>query len=86
MSIQTVSPIEGKTIDQLREESRRELALKLLYVFASILAETILLAIFLIWNNKINFNNGLSLVLAIGSIFSGLIGSAITFYFSSKTN
>lgn len=74
---------EGKTVGQIREESRRKLALMLIWIFAGILCLTIIIAAFLIWHDKLNFDNGMTLILAITSTFSGLIGSAITFYFSA---
>ena len=77
---------EGRTVGEMREESRRALSLKLLYIFAGILITTIIIVAALIWNTKINFDNGMSLILAITSTFSGLLGSAITFYFSSSNN
>jgi hypothetical protein len=75
----------GPTVDQMREDSRRALALKLLYIFAGILTITIIIASTLIWHGKLSFDNGLTLILAITSTFSGLLGSAMTFYFSSKS-
>lgn len=76
----------GKTVGEMREESRRVLAMRLLHIFAVILSGTIIVAALLIWKGKIDFQNSLTLVLAISSTFSGLLGSAITFYFSSETS
>lgn len=77
---------DGKTIGQIREESRRFLALTLVYVFAGILLISIIIAGLLLWFDKINFDNGLTMILAISAPFSGLLGSAITFYFSSTND
>ncbi len=76
----------GPTVDQMREDSRIALALKLLYTFAGILTVTIIIASVLLWYEKLSFDNGITLILAIMSPFSGLLGSAITFYFSSKSD
>lgn len=86
MPEQTDYTSSGPTVPQIREGSRRALALKLLYIFAGILTVTIIIASFLIWHGKLSFDNGLTLILAIASPFSGLLGSAITFYFSSKSD
>lgn len=76
----------GKTIGEIREQSRRVLALRLLYIFAGVLIISIFIAAILIWFGKLNFDNGLTLILASTSTFSGLLGSAITFYFASDSN
>lgn len=83
MAVQETS--EGQ-VSTMREESRRHLALKLLYLFAAILTVAIIVSAVLIWNQKLTFDNAMTLILAITSTFSGLLGSAITFYFSSNSN
>ena len=77
----------GKTIVEIREEARIKLAKILIYAICLLISLVIIVGAILLNNlpeDKFTFENLLSLVLAVSSVFSGLLGSAITFYFSSK--
>ncbi len=76
--------VTSGSVEEIREKSRSTLALKLLYIFSIILTFVILISLVLIWFNKLTFDNGMTLILAISSTFSGLLGSALTFYFSDN--
>lgn len=74
--------IEGK-----KEESRIKLGVMLIWsvvflITISIIAGSILL--YILPFDKFSFKDMLNLILAVGSIFSGLLGCVVTFYFSSK--
>lgn len=78
---------EGKTIDEKREEARAKLAPLLLTIASLIIAGTIFIGAILLWQlppEKFSFKDMLNLILGVSSIFSGLLGATITFYFSSK--
>ncbi len=74
-------------IAKTREKSRIKIAMMLIWslmisIGICLLAGTILLCI--LPADKFSFQDMLTLVSVIGSIFSGLVGCAVTFYFSSK--
>ena len=67
-----------------KEEARRELAVNLLKYASGILTLTIFGTLFLIWSNKLEADRAITLILAVSGIFSGLLGSATAYYFSSN--
>lgn len=75
---------DGQTIEERREEARRQIAMQLINYFIIVLVTTLILIFILIYATKLEFDDALTLILAISSTFSGLLGSAITFYFSSN--
>lgn len=84
-----VRPQTGKTIEEKREEARADLAQKLLGVMAILVGGTVVVGAFLLINlptDQFSSKDLMNLVLGVGSIFSGLLGAAITFYFSSEKN
>lgn len=84
---QTVERVEYKTPEDLREEARVTLANKLLTYLAILIAFTVAVAAFLLYNlpdDRFTSKDMLNLILGVGSIFSGLLGAAITFYFSAN--
>jgi len=66
------------------EQTRRELATLLLKWTGGIISLTLLGCFILIWNGKLEVEKAVTLVLAVSTIFSGLLASAITYYFSTK--
>ncbi|MFH2033763.1 MAG: hypothetical protein ABIJ26_03550 [Candidatus Margulisiibacteriota bacterium] len=71
-------------ITKKREETRSDLAKKLIiFAFGSILACLIIgaLLLWLLPNEDFGFKEMLNLLLAITTFWSGLLGSAMTFYF-----
>ncbi|MEW6607206.1 MAG: hypothetical protein AB1414_07085 [bacterium] len=74
-------------IEVKREESRIKVVIMLIWlsgvlITISIITGSILLYILPV--DKFSFKDMLNLVLVVWSIFSGLLGCAVTFYFSSK--
>lgn len=62
--------------------SRKELAIKLLMTSSAIMGMTIFGCLILIAFSSLEPEKAVTLILAVSSIFSGLLGSAITYYFS----
>lgn len=83
-----ISPddVSNSGISLMREQARAKLALKLLSWTGSCILASIAIGGVLIWllPDKIDFKDLVSLVQAIGTLFSGLLGAAIAFYFSAK--
>lgn len=79
---------QPKTLDisgvDVREKTRRDIAIKLLYIWG--ILETLIIVVggILLWEGKFSAENFLNGILVISSIFSGLLGAAITFYYSAK--
>jgi len=71
------------TQSKLREQdNRRELAIKLLIASSVIIGTAVVLCLILIAFGSLEPEKAVTLILAVSSIFSGLLGSAITYYFS----
>ncbi|MBI2650119.1 hypothetical protein HYX04_02270 [Candidatus Woesearchaeota archaeon] len=64
--------------------TRSELATKLLKYSSIIIGMTLIGILVLIGFKKLEADKAITLILAVSSIFSGLLGSAITYYFSSN--
>lgn len=78
--------VKGK-IQIEREKARKELAKSLLRTMAIIIVIAIItgsVLLYLLPPEKFAFRDMLNLVLAVSSVFSGLLGAAITFYFMTK--
>ena len=73
---------EGIEIKKL--EARRELAVLLLKLTVGIVGFALLGSFILIGRGALEVGEAVTLVLAVSTIFSGLLGSAITYYFASK--
>lgn len=83
---QGLEAVEGE-LKLTREKARKELAKLLLWITAAVIVITILtgsVLLYLLPAETFVFRDMLTLVLAVASIFSGILGSAITFYFMSK--
>lgn len=65
------------------DNARQELATNLLKYTSLTIALALTGSMFLISIDKIKLDQAVTLILAISSIFSGLLGSAITYYFSA---
>lgn len=79
--------IQGKTIQERREEARVRLATMLIKAMAGLILIAIIIGaglLYLLPVEKFSAKDMLNLILAVGSVFSGLLGAAITFYFSAK--
>lgn len=79
--------VAGSTIEARREEARAKIAVMLIRAIVGLIAVAIVVGAILLYllpSEKFVFRDMLNLILAIGSVFSGLLGAAITFYFSSK--
>ncbi|HIH25332.1 hypothetical protein J4476_03675 [Candidatus Woesearchaeota archaeon] len=72
------------TAEQTRERARVRLADNLLLYMFLLLNVTLIGVIFLLYSEKIEVDSAVNIILAISTVFSGLIGSAITYYFSQK--
>lgn len=77
----------SSSVDQKREEARAALANRLLCsavvcILISLLIGSIL--VYLLPEEKIDFRDVVGLVQAIATVFSGLLGAAIAFYFSAN--
>ena len=64
--------------------TRSELAIKLLKYNSIIIGISLVGIFLLIAFKKLEADKAITLILAISSIFSGLLGSTITYYFSSN--
>jgi hypothetical protein len=67
-----------------REKTRGTLAIGLLIAMCVMILLTLIIGAYLVWVDKLMFENMLNLVLGVGSLFSGLMGSAVAFFFSQK--
>ena len=66
------------------DQTRREIAVLLLKYTVWVVTFTLLGCFILIALNKLEADNAITIILAAANIFSALLGSAITYYFSSK--
>ncbi len=64
--------------------ARSELAVRLLKYNSIIITITLVGIFILIAFKRLETDKAITLILAVSSIFSGLLGSAITYYFSSN--
>ena len=74
--------VEGVAV----ESKTKEYAIKLLYIFIAVLIFAISIAALLIWDEKIDFNNGLVLILASISPFPGLFILLIILNFAANVD
>lgn len=65
------------------DKTRSELAIKLLKYTSIIIGITLVGMFILIGFKRLETDKAITLILAVSSVFSGLLGSAITYYFSS---
>jgi len=66
------------------EWARKELAVSLLKYSSLIFTIALLGVMILIWGEKLEPDKAITFILVVSSVFSGLLGSAITYYFASK--
>ncbi len=66
------------------EQTRRELSILLIKWMGGLIGITLLMSFTLMWAGKLESDKAITFILAVATIFSGLLGSAITYYFSSK--
>ncbi len=64
--------------------TRKELANKLLICFSIMMGIAVIGSLLLLGLKVIQPDTSITFILAVASPFSGLLGSAITYYFSSK--
>ena len=79
----TLSPAEDFEATG-EEETRGKIAFMLIKLTGGIVSLTLVGVFFLIYVGKLEVDKAITLFLAVSTIFSGLLGSAITYYFSSK--
>lgn len=68
---------------KVKDATRSELAIKLLKYTSIIMGITLFGIFILIGLKRLDADKAITLILAVSSVFSGLLGSAITYYFSS---
>ena len=78
---------KGKTAAERRDAARSKLAISLLWSMVAIVSGSIIVGSILLYflpTEKFSFKDMLNLILGVSSIFSGLLGAAITYYFFNK--
>jgi len=82
------SPVDYTTlgVQEKREIARSKLALALLHAASGTVVLGLITGSLLLYflPDKVEFRDVITLVLALGSIFSGLLGSAVAWYFSNN--
>ena len=66
------------------EGTRKELSKKLLYYMSLVVGLTVIGCFFLIWQKALEPDKAVTIILAVSSVYSGLVGSAMAYYFSSS--
>ena len=82
--MQRVPASDYSTEGSIEDKTRREIALKLIYVSFGLAGFAILTGAALVLIDKFTPENMINLVLVVSALFSGLLGSAVTFYYSAK--
>lgn len=67
-----------------KEEARRQIAVSLLKYSSVIFGIALVGVLVLIGIGKLDPDKAVTFLLVVASVFSGLLGSAITYYFTSK--
>jgi formate-dependent nitrite reductase membrane component NrfD len=67
-----------------REEARRQIANKLITCSIILIIIAIIVGAILLGFDKITPENFINLILVVSAVFSGLLGSAVTFYYSAQ--
>ena len=67
-----------------KERIKGKLAILLLEFMTIVIVIALVGSFILIGFNRLEVDKAVTLVLAVSTIFSGLLGSAITYYFSAK--
>ena len=67
-----------------REEARRDIAKRLMLYLLLIVVISLLVGGFLLFNGKITSETFINLIVIISAIFSGLVASSVTFYYSQN--
>ncbi len=75
---------ESEGIEIKKLEARRELAVILLRLSTVLIDFALFGSFILIGMGKLEIESAITLILAVSTIFSGLLGSAITYYFAAK--
>ena len=77
---------QGKSAGEYpkKEEARREIAVNLLKYSFGVFALSLVGVLVLVGFGKLEPDKAITFLLAVSSVFSVLLGSAITYYFTSK--
>ncbi|MFA4820460.1 MAG: hypothetical protein WC613_05910 [Candidatus Aenigmatarchaeota archaeon] len=69
-----------------REQARRDIARKLMFYLFLIVVISLIVGGTLVFYDKINSETFINLIVIISAIFSGLVASAVTFYYSQHSS